>query len=98
MLHSLPALLEDLEQRLVRGEDPMPLVAAIRWPEVIDWPTTHAEAHRLKARLRTLTTLINGLQAPLRATLMGLNQSAPYVARGGVALPATVSFRLHQSV
>ena len=98
MLHSLPALLNDLEQHLVKGEDPMPLVASIRWPEVIDWPTNLQEATRLKARLRTLTALLNGLQAPLRATLMGLNQGAPYVAKGGMAIPSSLSLRLHESV
>jgi hypothetical protein len=98
MLHSLPALLNDLEQHLVKGEDPQALLASIRWPEVIDWPSNHQEAARLKAKLRTITTLINGLQAPLRATLMGLNKSGPYVARGGLALPTTLSFRLHESV
>jgi len=98
MLHSLPALLNELEQRLVQGEDPMPLIASIRWPEVIDWPGNRQEADRLRSRLTTITTLINGLQAPLRATLMGLNQSGPYVARGGMALPGTLSLRLHASV
>jgi hypothetical protein len=98
MLHSLPALLNDLEQRLMAGEDPLPLLGSIRWPEVIDWPTNHDEAARLKGRLRSITALLNGLQAPLRATLMGLSQGAPYVAKGGVALPPTLSFRLHHSV
>lgn len=98
MLHSLPALLNDLEQRLMAGEDPLPLLAAIRWPEVIDWPASREDAARLKGRLRGIQALLNGLQAPLRATLMGLNQGAPYVAKGGVSLPPTLSFRLPQSV
>ena len=98
MLHSLPALLNDLEQHLVKGEDPTGLLGSIRWPEVIDWPTNHQEAARLKAKLRTITTLINGLQAPLRATLMGLNRNSPYVAKGGISLPSTLSLRLHESV
>ena len=98
MLHSLPALLDDLEQRLMAGEDPLPLLASIRWPEVINWPSTREQADRLKTRLRAITSLLNGLQAPLRATLMGLNQGAPYVAKGGVSLPSTLAFHLHQSV
>lgn len=98
MLHSLPALLNDLEQRLMAGEDPLPLLASIRWPEVMDWPTSREEATRLKQRLRGITSLLNGLQAPLRATLMGLNQGAPYVAKGGIALPTTLSLRMPQSV
>jgi hypothetical protein len=98
MLHSLPALLNDLEQRLMRGEDPLPLLASIRWPEVIGWPTTLEEAARIKARTHSITCLINGLKAPLRATLMSLNTDGPYIARGGVALPATLSSRLFQSV
>ena len=98
MLHTLPALLDELEQRLMSSEDPLPLLASIRWPEVIDWPSNREQAATLKARLRSITALINGLQAPLRATLMGLNQGAPYVAKGGIALPSTLSFRLHESV
>lgn len=98
MLHSLPALLDDLEQRLIEGEDVVPLLNAIRWPEVIGWPTTQDEGERMRGRLAGLSFLINGLQAPLRATLMRLNQNAPYVAKGGAALPTTYSFRPTQSV
>jgi hypothetical protein len=98
MLHSLPALLDELERRLVAGEDPLPLLGSIRWPEVIDWPRDIQESRDMKRRLSNIKELIHGLQAPLRATLMGLDQSASYQNRGGARLPAAVSFRLPQSV
>ena len=98
MLHSLPALLNDLEKRLVAGEDPLPLLGAVRWPDLIDWPRNRQEALDLKCRLAQITLLLNGLQAPLRATLMGLNLGAFYQAKGGFPLPASVSMRLEASV
>ena len=76
------------------AEDPQPLLNSIRWAEVIDWPRTPEEAARLKRKLESIQFLINGLQAPLRATLMRLNQGATYVARGGPNLPPTISLRL----
>lgn len=97
MLHSLPALLNDLERKLVAGEDPLPLLNSIRWAEVIDWPRTREEAGRLREKLERLKFLINGLQAPVRATLMRLVPEATYVAKGGANLPALVSFRPGQS-
>jgi hypothetical protein len=98
MLHSLPALLNDLERKLVAGQDPLPLLNSIRWAEVIDWPRTREEAARLRQKLEALKFLINGLQAPVRATLMRLAPEATYVAKGGANLPALVSFRPGQSV
>jgi hypothetical protein len=97
MLHSLPALLNDLEARLIAGEDPIPLLATVRWQEVIGWPRTREEALGLQTRLRNLKILINTLEAPLRATLAKLSDGAPYAAKGGIPLPPTVSFRLHQN-
>jgi len=97
MLHSLPAVLEELERRLVAGDDPQPLLEAIRWPDVIDWPRTAVEARDLKQRLSSISAIINGLQAPIRATLMGLNRDAAYQKRGAV-LPSIVSLRFQQSV
>jgi len=98
MLHSLPALLDELEQKLMAGQDPLPLLNGIRWAEVIDWPGSREEASRLKLRLEGLSFLINGLQAPVRATLMRLNPGATYVAKGGANLPPSVSFRFGHSV
>jgi hypothetical protein len=98
MLHSLPALLTELEQKVMAGQDPLPLLNSIRWPEVIDWPRTPDEAIRLKSQLAAILFLINGLQAPLRATLMRLNEGATYVAKGGSALPTTVSLRFGNSI
>ena len=98
MLHSLPALLNDLEAKLIAGEDPIPFRAGVRWQEIIGWPTTLAEARGLQVRLRNLKILISSLEAPLRATLMKLNQGATYAQQGGMPLPGTVSVRLHHNV
>ena len=98
MLHSLPAVLDELERCLLEGEDPLPLLGGIRWPEVIDWPKDLRESKELKLRISGINELIRGLQAPLRATLMGMNQGASYQNRGGVKLPKALSLHLHQSV
>lgn len=93
MLHSLPALLDELEQKIMAAEDPMPLLNSVRWPDVIDWPRTREDAARLKRKLEGIQFLIKGLQAPLRATLMRLNQGGTYAAKGGPNLPTTISLR-----
>lgn len=98
MLHSLPALLDELERRLVAGEDPLPLMGSIRWPEVIDWPTNLQDAIALKRRLSGISALIHGLQAPVRATLMGLTQEASYQPKGGQALPKVISLGFQHSI
>ena len=98
MLHSLPAFLDDLERRLIAGEDPLPLLGTVRWPELAGWPKDHAEARQLKHRLAGIHALINGLQAPLQATLLALTASSSYGARGTVALPTSLSFRLSEHV
>jgi hypothetical protein len=98
MLHSLPALLNDLEAKLIAGEDPIPLLAGVRWQQLIGWPTNGPEAVRLQQRLNNLKLMIGALEAPLRATLMKLNGGATYAAQGGMPLPATVSVRLHKHV
>jgi hypothetical protein len=98
MLHSMPALLDELERRLMAGEDPMPLLGSIRWSEVIDWPRNRQEAVRLQGRLGTISALINGLQAPLQAALLGLHQNGAYKARGGMEIPPTLSFRIQDCV
>jgi hypothetical protein len=93
MLHSLPALLDDLEHKIKAAEDPLPLLNSIRWNEVIDWPKTREEISWLKGKLDGIKFLINGLQAPLRATLHRLNPGVTYAAKGGPNLPSTLSFR-----
>jgi hypothetical protein len=98
MLHSLPALLTELEHKLMAAEDPLPLLNSIRWPDVIDWPRTGPEAVQLKRQLDGIKFLINGLQAPLRATLMRMNEGATYVAKGGPNLPPTISLKFQRSV
>lgn len=78
MLHALPDLLDALEQRLVRGEDPLGLLASIRWSELVGWPKDRGEAQRLQQRVSSIQALVNGLQSPLRATLMGLAEGSAY--------------------
>jgi hypothetical protein len=82
MLHSLPALLDELEQKLLAGENPLALLESIRWPEVIDWPRTPDEAARLGRRLDRVGFLLKGLHAPVRATLMRLDPGATYAPKG----------------
>jgi len=93
MLHSLPALLDELEHKLMAAQDPQPLLKSIRWNEVIDWPRTPEAAARIKRKLESIRFLINGLQAPVRATLMRLHQGATYIKQGGPSLPPTISFK-----
>ena len=98
MLHSLPALLDELERRLMAGEDPLPLLGSIRWPDVIDWPRNRKDALNLRVRIGSISALINGLQAPLKATLLGLHQGAAYKAKGAVELPSTISLHIQDCV
>lgn len=98
MLHSLPALLDELERRLMEGEDPMPLLGSVRWSDVIDWPRNRQDAVKLRGRLGSISALINGLQAPLQATLLGLHQNAAYKAKGGMEIPSTISVRIQDCV
>ena len=98
MLHSLPALLDDLERRLIEGEDPLPLLGSVRWPNVGGWPQDPVEAKQLKQRISSISALINGLQAPLQATLLALNVSSGYGAKGSVAVPGPLSLRFSEHV
>lgn len=97
MLHALPALLDELERRLIAGEDPSPVVTNIRWPDIVAWPATREEALRLKLRLTGLQQLLNGLQAPLRAALSGMGDSG-YHPQGAMPLPKTMSVYFQESV
>ena len=98
MLHSLPALLDELERRLIAGEDPLPLLGAVRWSELGGWPKDVAETRRLKQRLASVQVLVNGLQAPLQAALRVLTHSSSYGVRGSVPLPASLSLRFSEHV
>lgn len=98
MLHSLPALLDDLERRLIAGEDPLPLLGMVRWPDVIDWPKDPQQAMALRRKVSCLHTLIQGLQAPIQATLMAVQEQSAYQAKGGFPVPSVVSLRFGESV
>ena len=82
MLHTLPPLLEEIESRLIQGEDPMPLLSSIQWANLVGWPQDAEEARKVKRRLGEIHALIHGLQAPLRATLMGLRMEPVYTLKG----------------
>ncbi len=98
MLHALPALLDDLERRLVQGEDPTGLLGSVKWAEVIDWPRTREDAIRLKTRLAGLQGLIQGLQAPLLAALSASGANPSYQPNGRVELPRDFSLGIQQHV
>lgn len=78
MLHALPELLDALEARLRLGQDPLPLLNGIRWSELVGWPQDLGEAQALKFRLIRIQVLVEGLQAPLRATLAQLQEPPVY--------------------
>jgi len=52
----------------------------------------------VQGRLDAIRFLINGLHAPLRATLMRLNEGGTYLAKGGPNLPPTISLKFQRSV
>jgi hypothetical protein len=95
MLHALPALLDELERKLITGGDPLPLLGTVRWQEITGWPTNKADALRLKGRLEALRVLISTLEAPLRGTLMRMTPDRPYGRQGRIPLPATLSVRVN---
>jgi len=94
MLHSLPALLEELERTLVDGEDPMPLIGSVRWSEIVDWPKNHEEANTVKQKISRISEIILALYSPLRATLMVLGEGETYRAGGEATLPSLLTTRI----
>ena len=78
MLHSVPALVDELESRLLSGKDPIPLLNTVQWSHLVGWPTNLEEARRLKGRVQAVLTLLQGLHAPVRATLMALSSGTTY--------------------
>ena len=94
MLHSLPALLEELERMLLHGEDPIPLIGSIRWSEIVDWPKTPEEAGCVKRKTARINEIILALYSPLRATLMALGSDVPYKLKGGATLPQAMTTRI----
>jgi hypothetical protein len=98
MLHAVPDLLDTLEARLIAGENPMGLLSSIRWSELVGWPEDRAGALALQRKVASIQALVNGLQAPLRATLMGLAGDQGYGRNGqipgGPALPPRVQGRV----
>ena len=94
MLHSLPALLEELERTLVHGEDPVPLIGSVRWSEIVDWPKDQGEASSIKQKILRINEIILALYSPLRATLMALGAGESYRAKGDTALPLALTSRI----
>jgi hypothetical protein len=89
MLHAVPELLDALEARLVKGEDPSTLLSGIRWSDLVGWPEDRAGAEALKRRISAIHSLVMGLQSPLRAALMGLSGTPAY-GRDGIPAEAPV--------
>jgi hypothetical protein len=98
MLHSLPAVLKDLERCLIQGEDPLPIIGSIKWSEVIDWPSDLESALQMKRQVSGVSALVNGLNAPLHAALTGLSAYGPYGSSGAVSALKFVSSRLQEHV
>lgn len=98
MLHALPELLDALEARLVKGEDPTALIVGIRWFELVGWPTDVAGVLALKGRLSSMQALIAGLHAPLRAALLGLSDYEGYGRDGIPAGSLALAPRLRERV
>lgn len=98
MLHSLPALLDDLERRLIAGEDPLPLLGSVRWPDLGGWPKDLGEVQRMNRRLSSIQSLVIGLQAPVQAALRVFSESSGYGVRGTVPLPTSLSLRFSEHV
>ena len=96
MLHAVPELLDALEAKLVRGEDPSKLLAGIRWSEMIGWPLDVTGARALKRRIDSLRCLIASLQAPIRATLLAVTDSGNYGRDGAPAEGAFLAGRLRE--
>ena len=93
MLHSVPALVDALEAHLMSGRDPLPLLASVEWGRLVGWPSDLDQALRLKGRIREVASLLAGLNAPVRATLMALNGSPTYQrGTGKQHLPAVERF------
>ena len=84
MLHAVPDVLNTLEARLLAGEDPLLLLASVRWSDLVGWPDTPEDLKALQQRVASIQALVNGLQAPLRATLMGLQGEGCYNKDGSL--------------
>ena len=98
MLHAVPELLDALEARLLKGEDPTTLLAGIRWSELVGWPVDPAGAQDLRRRITSIQVLLTGLQSPLRAALIGLSGSPGYGRDGIPADVPALAPRLHGKV
>lgn len=97
MLHSVPALVDELEARLISGQDPIPLLASVDWGQLVGWPEDLDQARRLKWRIGEAMSLLRGLNAPVRATLLALSGSTTYrPGHGNPVLP--IADRFHQEI
>jgi len=96
MLHAVPELLDAIETKLIKGEDPAPLLSNIRWSELVGWPEDLENTLVLKQRIASIQTLLQGLQAPLRAALASLSGSPSYGRGGFPADTSAVAPRLRE--
>jgi hypothetical protein len=97
MLHSLPALLEELDRTLLRGEDTIPLIGSVRWSEIVDWPKDIEQAKAIRAKIARIKEINPQISFSARATLTALSSDAPYKAKGGLELPASFTSRIEAS-
>jgi len=98
MLHSLPTILDSLEKNLIQGEDPMPLLASVRWHEIVDWPSNIEDAKLIQRRVSSIKSLISGLQAPIQATLSMRVDGGNYCSAGKLTAPATLSLHFSEQI
>lgn len=97
MLHSVPALVDELESRLIAGLDPLPLLATVEWRQLVGWPVDLEQARRLKRRIGEVQNLLRGLEAPVRATLATVSGSVTY--RLGNAMDRVpLASQVHQEI
>jgi len=97
MLHSLPALLDELDRTLLKAEDPTPLIASVRWSEIVDWPKDLEQAKSIRTKIARLKDIILQLGSPIRATLMVLGADSPYKMKGDSELPSCLTSRIEAS-
>ncbi|MBI4911404.1 MAG: hypothetical protein HY823_01590 [Acidobacteria bacterium] len=98
MLHSVPALVDEIERRLISGQDPTPLLAGVQWNQLVGWPTNRVQALDLKRRVGEVLSLLGGLQAPVRAALMALDDSGTYRPAPGGSWAQGVKARIQHHV
>jgi len=97
MLHSLPALLDELDRTLLRNEDTVPLISSVRWSEIVDWPKDLEQAKAIREKIARIKEINIQLSSPIRATIMALSSDSPYKMKGAPELPTVYTSRIEAS-